>query len=104
MHISRNHFCYCSVSLLQTKPQKTQKQLQKICKQSCTALQKPSALGKKPSDCQKHTSGKMCESWRHSFGHVSYIQVSLVPGLLAPVFVACSTNAGEGLVKLSHVV
>ena len=26
------------------------------------------------------------------------------PGLLAPAFVACSTNAGEGLVKLSHVV
>jgi len=26
------------------------------------------------------------------------------PGLLAPVFVACSTNTGEGLVKLSHVV
>jgi len=26
------------------------------------------------------------------------------PGLLAPVFVACSTNAGEGLVKLSHMV
>jgi len=24
-------------------------------------------------------------------------------GLLTPVFVACSTNAGEGLVKLSHV-
>ena len=23
--------------------------------------------------------------------------------LLTPVFVACSTNAGEGLVKLSHV-
>ena len=26
------------------------------------------------------------------------------PGLLALAFVACSTNAGEGLVKLSHVV
>jgi len=26
------------------------------------------------------------------------------PGLLAPAFVTCSTNAGEGLVKLSHVV
>jgi len=26
------------------------------------------------------------------------------PGLLAPAFVACSTNMGEGLVKLSHVV
>jgi len=25
-------------------------------------------------------------------------------GLLAPAFVACSTNAGEGLVKLSHMV
>ena len=30
--------------------------------------------------------------------------VALYPGrLLTPVFVACSTNAGEGLVKLSHV-
>ena len=26
------------------------------------------------------------------------------PGLLTPAFVTCSTNAGEGLVKLSHVV
>jgi len=26
------------------------------------------------------------------------------PGLLTPTFVACSTNAGEGLVKLSHMV
>ena len=26
------------------------------------------------------------------------------PGLLTPAFVACSTNVGEGLVKLSHVV
>jgi len=25
------------------------------------------------------------------------------PDLLAPAFVACSTNVGEGLVKLSHV-
>jgi len=30
--------------------------------------------------------------------------LALYPGLLAPVFVACSTNAGEGLVKLSHMV
>jgi len=29
--------------------------------------------------------------------------VALYPGLLTPAFVACSTNAGEGLVKLSHV-
>jgi len=29
---------------------------------------------------------------------------SSYPGLLAPAFVACSTNAGEGLVKLSHMV
>jgi len=26
------------------------------------------------------------------------------PGFLAPAFVACTTNAGEGLVKLGHVV
>ena len=25
------------------------------------------------------------------------------PGLLTPAFVACSTNTGEGLVKLSHM-
>ena len=30
--------------------------------------------------------------------------IASYPGLLAPAFVACSTNAGEGLVKLSHVV
>ena len=30
--------------------------------------------------------------------------IASYPGLLTPAFVACSTNAGEGLVKLSHVV
>jgi len=30
-------------------------------------------------------------------------QLVSYPGLLTPVFVACSTNMGEGLVKLSHV-
>jgi len=30
--------------------------------------------------------------------------VASYPGLLTPAFVACRTNAGEGLVKLSHVV
>ena len=29
--------------------------------------------------------------------------IASYPGLLTPAFVACSTNAGEGLVKLSHV-
>ena len=29
--------------------------------------------------------------------------VALYPGLLTPVFVTCSINAGEGLVKLSHL-
>jgi len=29
--------------------------------------------------------------------------VTSYPGFLTPVFVACSSNAGEGLVKLSHV-
>ena len=28
---------------------------------------------------------------------------SVLPGLLAPAFVTCSTNAGEGLVKLRHM-
>ena len=32
------------------------------------------------------------------------VMLASYPGLLAPVFVACSTNAGEGLVKLSHAV
>jgi len=32
------------------------------------------------------------------------LDIASFPGLLAPAFVACSTNAGEGLVKLSHVV
>jgi len=30
--------------------------------------------------------------------------LALYPGLLIPAFVACSISAGEGLVKLSHVV
>ena len=30
-------------------------------------------------------------------------EVASYQGLLTPAFVACSTNAGEGLVKLSHV-
>jgi len=32
------------------------------------------------------------------------IHIAPYPGLLTPAFVTCSTNAGEGLVKLSHVV
>ena len=31
-------------------------------------------------------------------------QLASYPGLLIPVFVACTTNVGEGLVKLSHLV
>ena len=31
------------------------------------------------------------------------LRVASYPGLLTPAFVACSTNAGEGLVKLSHL-
>jgi len=31
-------------------------------------------------------------------------QLASYPGLLTPAFVACSTNAGEGRIKLSHVV
>jgi len=34
---------------------------------------------------------------------VSGILLASYPGLLTPAFVACSTNVGEGLVKLSHV-
>ena len=40
-------------------------------------------------------SSKLHDSFTRGF-------VASYPGLLAPVFVACSTNAGEGLVKLSH--
>jgi len=32
------------------------------------------------------------------------LSIALYPGLLTPAFVTCSTNMGEGLVKLSHVV
>jgi len=31
------------------------------------------------------------------------LHVASYPGLPAPAFVVCSTNAGEGLVKLSHM-
>jgi len=37
--------------------------------------------------------------WKRQCGR----EVASYPGLLTPAFVACSTNAGEGLVKLSHV-
>ena len=40
----------------------------------------------------------------HNFVLYRVVTIASYPGLLAPVFVACSTNAGEGLVKLSHVV
>jgi len=33
-----------------------------------------------------------------------YSTLASYPGLLTPAFVACNTNTGEGLVKLSHVV
>jgi len=36
-------------------------------------------------------------SKRYSYHLASY------PGLLTPAFVTCSTDAGEGLVKLSHM-
>ena len=36
--------------------------------------------------------------------HGPSLNVASYPGLLTPAFVACSTNAGEGLAKLSHVV
>jgi len=34
---------------------------------------------------------------------VPALHLASYPGLLAPAFVTCSTNAGEGLVKLSHM-
>jgi len=42
--------------------------------------------------------------WSHSNTMYCTYSLASYPGLLAPAFVACSTNAGEGLVKLSHVV
>ena len=41
-------------------------------------------------------------SWHQNEGPCGYL--ASYPGLLPPAFVTCSTNAGEGLVKLSHVV
>jgi len=41
---------------------------------------------------------------KDKLGLLSKVIVASYPGLLAPEFVACSTNVGEGLVKLSHVV
>jgi len=35
---------------------------------------------------------------------VTTASIALYPGLLTPAFITCSINAGEGLVKLSHVV
>ena len=32
------------------------------------------------------------------------VHIASYPGLPPPAFVACSTNTGEGLVKLSHMV
>jgi len=36
--------------------------------------------------------------------HISATMLASYPGLLNQAFVACSTNVGEGLVKLSHMV
>ena len=35
--------------------------------------------------------------------HRPACMVASYPGLLTPAFVTCSTNTGEGLVKLSHM-
>ena len=43
-------------------------------------------------------------SIRHYLKPISGLPIASYPGLLAPAFVACSTSAGEGLVKLSHMV
>jgi len=39
----------------------------------------------------------------HISSVLMYINLASYQGLLTQAFVACSTNAGEGLVKLSHV-
>jgi len=40
----------------------------------------------------------------HTDQHSSSALLASYPGLLTPAFVTCSTNAGKGLVNLSHVV
>jgi len=40
---------------------------------------------------------------RHTYANYCCFNLASYPDLLAPAFVACSTNVGEGLVKLSHV-
>ena len=56
---------------------------------------------------------KYSDLWSHDFQPFRMLNhsdttceiiVASYPGLLTPAFVACSTNVGEGLVKLSHVV
>jgi len=43
--------------------------------------------------------------WHHVYDIVEQtLTLASYPGLLAPAFVTCRPNAGEGLVKLSHVV
>ena len=47
--------------------------------------------------CTYHVCDRQASSW-------SGFTIVLYPGLHAPAFVTCSTSAGEGLVKLSHMV
>lgn len=67
--------------------------------------------------CCSCTTGPVHRRWNRAFYYDStlysiivlgkqsnYPELGSYPGLLATVFVACSTDAGEGLVNLSHAV
>jgi len=84
----------------------------------CTAVKRLPEPKKHRQDCLMSSAqsfhGPCLPSVAHSvtcgiFGYVPLLHMSTqhlasYSGLLAPAFVVCSTNAGEGLVKLSHVV
>jgi len=62
MCVCGNRFCYCATSPLQTKLWRTQMQLRKICKQSCTAFWKPMCVWtqKKPPDLWRSCVTNAC--------------------------------------------
>jgi len=54
-----------------------------------------------------HTTRYTCWKGPTVRGKLSMLHTATLasyPGLLAPAFITCSTNAGEGLVKQSHVI
>ena len=60
------------------------------------------------SDWRTELRGCMTIKWcgkkaTWTVGTVRRLRLASPPGLVAPVFIACSANMGEGLVKLSHM-